>query len=103
MSTPRFTPAEKAARIATVCGYLGGVGDRDRHLNRMDTLNERGRLRAVEEAAAWQVEHQEATALLAAARVAERAASREARKDARAAVKEAEARVKRLERCRPRG
>ncbi|MBB0245211.1 hypothetical protein FNQ90_14135 [Streptomyces alkaliphilus] len=103
MTSPRFTPAEKAARIATVCGYLGGVGDRDRHLSRMDAINERGRRRAAEEAAAWQIEHREATALLAAARVAERSASRENRKDARAAVKEAEARVKCLERSRPRG
>lgn len=103
MHPPRlFTPAEKAARITALCRGLMASESSTRHLNRIDAINERGHERYLRELAAWKVELEQAKNTLALARTAERCASRAERAEAKRARKDAEARLKRVERAEPR-
>ncbi|MFG2733932.1 hypothetical protein ACGFX7_03835 [Streptomyces harbinensis] len=105
MSTPRlFTPSEKAARIRELArDLMAGEGASDKHLNRIDAINKRGEERFAREYAAWKVELEDAKNAAAVARTAERCASRTERGEAKKARKDAEARLKRVERAEPRG
>jgi hypothetical protein len=86
-----------------VRGLAAGDGRDDRHLNRIDAINKRGEERFLREYAAWKVELEEAKNAAASARTAQRCASRAERVDAKKTRKEAEARLKRVERAEPQG
>lgn len=104
MVDPIFTTREKAARVGLFVRDLAAADPDDpRRADRVEAINERGRDRAVRMLAAWQSEYDLAKNALAAAKVAERAASRHDRKAAKTARREAEDRLRRLERSKPKG
>ncbi|MFB7761479.1 hypothetical protein [Streptomyces xiamenensis] len=105
MSTPRlFTAGEKTARITALArDLMAGENGSDKHLNAIDRINARGEERYARQYAAWLVELEEAKNAAAVTRTAERCASRAEKGDAKRARKEADARLKRVERAEPRG
>lgn len=101
MTDVLYTRAEKAKRAKLLFqGAKRSAGDVSSIERQLERLEEKAADRTRRERAAWQRQHETARDELAAARVAERTASRAGRPEAKRARQDAEKRLKAVERAR---
>jgi hypothetical protein len=97
----RSEKAQKAKLTAAVLRQPEGSRSYERALDGIDKINEAAEERHERESALWEGHYAQAQAALSAARVAANCAPREERPAAKQAVKDAEKRLRAVERARP--